>query len=120
MNITGLHHQISMKRLAAAELARQARRPACDPRTAYEKGLEAERLDLQAAALVDHAAGNEQAMEGLMQMINYLQASPHQSRHRSVAVTQIENAVARLLLENGSKDAPPATPEIYTPKKKKP
>jgi hypothetical protein len=105
MNLPGLYHQNAMKRMAAGELARQARRPACDPRTAYEKGVEAEKLAVEAERLSDHLRGNEQVMQGLAQTIAYLQKSPHQSRHRSLAVTSLENAFARLLLENGEPEA---------------
>jgi hypothetical protein len=101
MNLPGLHHQIAMKRLAAGELARQARNPECNPRTAYEKSVEAERLALEAEQLSDHLHGNEQIMEGLLNQINYLAKSPHKSRHRSITITELENAYARLLLENG-------------------
>ena len=90
-----------MKRMAAGEIARQARRPECDPRTAYEKSVEAERLALESEQLSDHLHGNEQVMEGLLHQINYLAKSPHKSRHRSIAITDLENAYARLLLENG-------------------
>lgn len=116
-----------MKRMAAGELARQARRVECDPRTAYEKGVEAERLALEAERLSDHLRGNEQVMQGLAQSIAYLQKSPHASRHRSLAVTSLENAFARLLLENGEpeKEAkfeavplPSATPKPINGKKK--
>ena len=101
MNLPGLHHQIAMKRMAAGVIARQARRPECDPRTSYEKSVEAERLALESEQLSDHAKGNEEVMEGILHLINYLAKSPHQSRHRSIAITNLENACARLLLENG-------------------
>lgn len=101
MNLPGLHYQISMKRLAAGELARQARRPECDPRTAYEKGVEAERLAIEGETLADQVHGNEQVMEGLLHQINYLAKSPHKSRHRGIAITAMEDAYARLLMENG-------------------
>jgi hypothetical protein len=101
MTLPGLHHQIAMKRLAAGEIARQARRPDCDPRTAYEKGVEAERLALESEKLCEHLHGNEQVMEGLLHQINYLAKSKHTSRHRSVAITYLETAYARLLMENG-------------------
>lgn len=102
MKLPGLHHQIAMKRMAAGELARQARRPECDPRTAYEKSVEAERLALEAEQLSDHLHGNEQTMEGVLHMLSYLAKSPHKSRHRSIVVTELENAYARLLIENGA------------------
>jgi hypothetical protein len=101
MTLPGLHHQIAMKRLAAGEIARQARRPECDPRTAYDKGVEAERLALESEKLCEHLHGNEQVMEGLLHQINYLAKSKHTSRHRSVAITYLETAYARLLMENG-------------------
>lgn len=101
MTLPGLHHQISMKRLAAGELARQARRPQCDPRTAYEKGVEAERLALEAETLADHLRGNEHLMEGVLTLVNYLAKSPHKSRHRSLMITHLEDAYTRALLENG-------------------
>lgn len=104
MKLPGLHHQIAMKRMAAGELARQARRPECDPRTAYEKGVEAERLALESEQLSDHLHGNEQLMEGILHQINYLAKSPHKSRHRSIAITELENAYSRLLLENGAEE----------------
>jgi hypothetical protein len=90
-----------MKRMAAGEIARQARRPECDPRTAYEKGVEAERLAVESETLSDHAKGNDEVMEGILHLINYLAKSTHKSRHRSIAITDLENAYARLLLENG-------------------
>jgi hypothetical protein len=102
MNLPGLHHQIAMKRMAAGEIARQARRPECDPRTSYEKSVEAERLALASETLSDHAKGNDEVMEGILHLIHYLAKSPHQSRHRSVAITHLETACARLLLENGT------------------
>jgi hypothetical protein len=102
MKLPGLHQQISMKRMAAGELARQARRPECDPRTAYEKSVEAERLAKESEDLSDHLHGNEQSMEGILHIINYLAKSPHKSRHRSIVVTDLENAYSRLLLENGA------------------
>lgn len=101
MNLPGLHHQIAMKRMAAGEIARQARRPECDPRTSYEKSVEAERLAVESETLSDHAKGNEEVMEGILHLINYLAKSPHKSRHRSLATTELENAYARLMLENG-------------------
>jgi hypothetical protein len=101
MKLPGLHHQIAMKRMAAGEIARQARRPECDPRTSYEKGVEAERLSLESETLSDHAKGNDEVMEGILHCLNYLAKSPHKSRHRSIAITDLENAYARLLLENG-------------------
>ena len=105
MNLPGLHHQITRQRKAAAELAQQARRPPCDPRTSHEIGVRAERLALDADRMADHLLGNQTALEGILQLVSYLTASPHQSRHRSLALTALENAAARLLFENG-------TPEI--------
>ena len=104
MKFPGLHHQISMKRMAAGELARQARRPECDPRTGYEKGVEAERLALEAEKLSDQAAGNEQAMEGIEHMLAYLAKSPHKSRYRSLALTALEEAHLWLARENGERE----------------
>jgi hypothetical protein len=101
MKLQGLHYQISMKRLAASELARQARRVQCDPRTSYEKGVEAERLALEADGLADHLHGNEQMMEGILHQIHYLARSPHQSRYRSLCLTALEQAHSWLLRENG-------------------
>ena len=102
MTLPGLHHQIAMKRMAAGEIARQARRPQCDPRTSYEKSVEAERLALESEQLSEHAKGNDEVMAGILHLLNYLAKSPHKSRHRSIAITDLENAYARLLLENGA------------------
>lgn len=102
MNLPGLHHDIAMKRMAAGELAHQARRPECDPRTSYEKSVEAERLAVEAEKLSDHLHGNEQTMEGILHIIHYLAKSPHKSRHRSIVTTELENAYSRLLMENGA------------------
>ena len=90
-----------MKRMAAGELARQARRPECDPRTSHEKSVEAERVAVESETLADHLKGNVEVMDGILHLLNYLAKSPHKSRHRSIATTDLENAYARLLLENG-------------------
>ena len=90
-----------MKRMAAGELARQARRPECDPRTSHENSVEAERVAVERETLADHLKGNVEVMDGILHLLNYLAKSPHKSRHRSIATTDLENAYARLLLENG-------------------
>lgn len=102
MIIHGLHHHVSMKRLAAGELARQARHPSCDPRTAYEKGVEAERLALESEEMCAHAKANEEAAENLNKILHYLAVSKHKSRYRSLAITAIEDAQNWLLRENGT------------------
>ena len=100
----GLHHTIAMKRMAAGELARQARRPACDPRTAHEKNVEAERLAKEAETLCDHLAGNLQVLESIEHLLNYLGRSPHQSRYRNLSVISLEQAHSWLQRENGDKE----------------
>jgi hypothetical protein len=104
MIIHGLHHQIAMNRLSAGELARQARGPAGDPRTAYEKNCEAERLAKEAEDLAEHVKGNEQLMEGILHQILYLAKSPHQSRYRSLTLTALEQAHSWLMRENGERE----------------
>lgn len=127
MNLPGLHHQIAMKRMAAGELARQARRVECDPRTAYEKGVEAEKLAVESETLCEHLKGNLEAMDQIRKVLNYLGQSKFKSRHRAIAVTELENAFARLLLENGEPEAeakfealplPAPTPKPINGKKK--
>jgi len=43
-------------------------------------------------------------MEGILHLLHYLAKSPHTSRHRSLAITDLENAYARLMLENGERE----------------
>lgn len=105
MILHGLHHSIAMKRTAAGELARQARRPACDPRTAYEKSIEAERLAVEAEDLADHARGNEELLENLNKLLHYLAVSKHQSRYRKLTITCLEDAQNWLLRENGNPES---------------
>jgi hypothetical protein len=105
MKILGLHHQVGMKRVAAGELARQSRRAECDPRTAYEKAVEAERLAIESEDLADHAKGNEEVMENTNRLLHYLATSKHKSRYRSLAMTELEAAINWLQRENG--DAEP-------------
>lgn len=112
----GLNHQIAMKRHAASELARQALCPDLAARTAYEKGLESEKLALAADLLSEQLQGNEQVMQGLTQTIAYLQKSKHQSRHRSLAVTELENAWSRLRMENGDAVEVPKFEAVEEPK----
>jgi hypothetical protein len=101
MILHGLHHQIAMKRMAAGELARQARGPQGDPRTAYEKNVEAERLAIESEDLADHAKANEEVMENANKLLHYLATSKHKSRYRSLAMTDIESAINWLHRENG-------------------
>ena len=108
MKLPGLHHQISLKRAAAGAAAREAR-ATTDARTSYEQGVSAEKLALESEALSEHLHGNEQVMEGLLHQIHYLSVSPHKSRHRSLAITELENAYARLLMENGETLPTPPT-----------
>ncbi len=107
-----LHHQIMVKRKAAAELARQAQRPSCDPRTAHEMGVESARLARDAAELTAHLRANEQCMQEISHQIHYLAGSPHKSRHRSLVITALEDACARLHYENGEAHAS-AGPESH-------
>jgi hypothetical protein len=101
MRILGLHHSIASKRTNAGELARQSRTTSCDPRTAYEKAVEAERLAIEAEELADHAKANEEVMENANKLLHYLAVSPHKSRYRSLAMTDIESAINWLQRENG-------------------
>ena len=103
-----------MKRMAAGLLARQARHADCNPRTAHEKNVEAERLALESEQLCDHLHGNEQMIEGLLHQINYLAKSPHKSRHRSLVITHLEDAYARLRMENGDPE-PEAKVQTISP-----
>lgn len=101
MIIHGLYYQIAMKRLAAGELARQARRPECDPRTAYEKGVEAEQLAIESEAMCEQAKANEELMENLNKLLHYAAVSKFKSRYRSLAITAMEDAQNWLRRENG-------------------
>jgi uncharacterized protein (DUF2225 family) len=94
-----------MKRMAAGELARQARADECSPRTAHEKNIEAERLAVEAEDLSDHAQGNEELMQNINPLLHYLAVSKHQSRYRRLAITAMEEAICWLHRENG--DAEP-------------
>ena len=101
MILHGLHYQIAMKRLAAGELARQARRPECDPRTAHEKNVESNRLVMESEALAEQAKGNEEWMENANKLLHYLATSKIKSRYRSLAITDLESAINWLFRENG-------------------
>lgn len=101
MMLQGLHHLISAKRAAAAAAARTARDASTDPRTAYECGVTAERLDVEAGQIAEHAKSNEELMEGIMQLVNYLARSEHKSRYRSLCLTELEEAHNWLRRENG-------------------
>lgn len=101
MKILGLHHQIAEKRRQAGDLARSARLPECDPRTAHEKSVKAEMLAMESEDLADHAKGNEEFMENANKLIHYLASSKHKSRYRSLALTALEEAILWLHRENG-------------------
>lgn len=101
MNLPGLHQLIAQARTRSADLARKARAPRTCPREAYECGVEADELAAEADKMTEHLKANEQLMEGILQLTNYLAKSPVQSRHRSIAITNLETAYARLLMENG-------------------
>lgn len=113
MIVHGIHHHVAMKRLAAGELARQAQHPKTDPRDAYEKGVEADRLVKQAEELAAHAKGNDEAMENLVKILHYLATSPHSkgSRYRALAMTNLEQTIMWLHRENGDPEEVP----IYQP-----
>ena len=113
MKIKGLYYQVAMKRMASGELARQARRPACDPRTAYEKNVEVERLVREAEDLAEHAKGNVECLENIEKLLHYLAVSKHQSRYRKLVATALEDAQNWLRRENG--DAEPEPVVILNP-----
>ena len=105
MIIHGLHHFISSKRQAAGEFARQARDlEKKDPRGAYERNEEAERLAVESEVLAEHAKGNEDLMENLNKLLHYLATSKHKSRYRSLAITDLESAQNWLRRENGDQE----------------
>ena len=114
MNLHGLHHLISTKRAAAGAAARTAREPSTDPRTGYECNVTAERLAMEAEQLAEHAKGNEELMEGIMHLLNYLAHSPHKSRYRNLAITSLEEAHSWLRRENGDRE-PERNFEIIPP-----
>lgn len=118
MNLQGLHHAISTKRAAAGAAARNAREcEAKDPRMAHECNVTAERLAVEAEDLAAHAKGNDELMEGVMHLVNYLAKSPHKSRYRSLVLTSLEEAHNWLRRENGDRE-PERNFEILPPEPK--
>lgn len=101
MKILGLYHLLTQKRTAATAEAKESRRPPKDPRDAYEAGVRAERLSVEADEMAAHAKGNEELMENTNKLIHYLATSKHKSRYRSLALTDLESAVNWLNRENG-------------------
>lgn len=115
MNLQGLHHLISTKRAAAGAAARTGREnEKKDPRMASECNVTAERLALEAEQIAEHAKGNDETMEGIMHLLNYLARSPHKSRYRNLCITALEEAHSWLLRENGHRE-PERNFEILPP-----
>ena len=81
---------------------------------AHECNDTAERLAVEAEHLADQAKGNEETMEGIMHLLNYLARSPHKSRYRNLAITSLEEAHSWLLRENGQRE-PERNFEILPP-----
>jgi predicted double-glycine peptidase len=118
MKTQGLYHQVASKRMAAGELARQARRTALCPRAAYEKGIEAERLAMEAEDLSDHSKANEEVMENTNKLLHYMAVSKHKSRYRSLAITALEEVICWLQRENGDAEPEREFTEVKAPKPK--
>jgi|JFJP01.1.fsa_nt_gi hypothetical protein len=104
MTILGLYHEISRLSKAAAQISREAQRPACDPRIAYDKEQQATQLANQRDDLQIHANGNEELIEKIEQQRQYLANSKFKTRYRSLAMTDLESAANWLRRENGDEE----------------
>ena len=99
--IQGLYQKLADK-IAQRESARER---LADPDTsANEKhSLQwtAGDLDREIERLVEHIGQDEDMAKAIGQFINFLQESAHDSRHRSLVITHLEQAQDRLRRELG-------------------
>ncbi len=97
-----LNQQIPNLTQQAEALRRQERNPSTDPRLAHEAGVSAERLEGEIQKLTQHRAGNLEMIGLIAELIRFLEASPHKSAHRTLALRHLEDAQSRLIRETGN------------------
>jgi len=99
----GLYHQIGelTKQLSRAQDLMSANDVTPRDRAIYQMHSETLVNELTAAR---YAAGsNEEMIRTLDKTLNDVRASGHQSRHRSLTITHLEDAIMRLTYELGDK-----------------
>ena len=99
--IQGLHHKLAAK-IAQRESARE--RLADPDASANEKhslAWTAGDLEREIELLVEHIGQDQDMAKAIGQFINFLQESAHESRHRALVITHLEQAQDRLRRELG-------------------
>ena len=97
----GLWQQIIDTRKQAAELQKHAANPRTDPHSAHDSEVTAKNLLTEALEMEGRATANASFMTALEAMIEEGERSKHKSRHRSIAITKMEEAAMWLRRENG-------------------
>ena len=96
-----LSDQITQATAQETILRAREKNPSTDPRIGFEAGESADRLAREIMAMNQQKAGNQGLIEQIQIQINYLEKSPHQSAHRTLALRHLEDAQSRLIRENG-------------------
>jgi len=99
--IQGLHHKLAAK-IGQRESA-NARLADPDISANEKHSLEwtAGDLEREIERLAEHIGQDEDMAKAIGQFINFLQESAHESRHRSLCITHLEQAQDRLRRELG-------------------
>jgi hypothetical protein len=99
----GLHHQLADMKRQAAEKRAIADDPASAPFIGYSAHEDAMRLGREMADLGIAIEDTALAIHRIQEHMDFLHASPHKSRLRSLALTDLEQAQDRLRRELGDK-----------------
>ncbi len=97
--IEGLIQLLERQRAASAEHKKTASESEI-PAAAHHAGVVAEELDRECIEIANHILTNKLILAEIARPLRTLAAVP-QSTHRQLAMRHLEDAITRLMLENG-------------------
>lgn len=102
--IKGLHMMIAQKLTTAKWQKQKAAAVDTDPRIAHEAGVDADKLEAEAANLAAMARSNEAMVTAIESLILRLENSTHKSAYRTLAMRDLQSASNWLRRELGDKE----------------